>query len=556
MNKKNKPLQESNKKHSTSKPTDKPASNHKQMHDSGLEKDPHSAREQLKYENPVASREYLLTIIKEQNKAISFKDICDLLNAYDDENRIGIQRRLRAMEREGQLSFTKEKKYAIQAQDELIRGQVIGHRDGFGFLKHSSTEKDLFIHQIQMSTLIHGDVVEGTLGTSDRRGRAEFRPNRVVEPRKELIVGRYYSEQGLNLVIPDDNRICHEIMIPKEQTKHARQGHVVVVEITQRPRRNSGPIGKIIEVLGEHMAPGMEIETALRNFDIPHVWPQAVGNYVKKIGDEVPEDAKKSRKDLRALPLVTIDGEDARDFDDAVYCEQLEKGGWKLYVAIADVSSYVKLGTALDNEAQNRATSVYFPEQVIPMLPEKLSNGLCSLNPNVDRLCMVCEMQISGSGELDSYKFYEAVMNSHARFTYTKVWSILDGNVELIERYGERVSDLKNLYQLYSALKKSRTGRGAIEFESQETKFVFNADRKIDHIIPLERNDAHKIIEECMIMANVSAAKFIEKNNAEALFRVHDKPDEDRLMSFRAYLSEVGIGFNAGMKFIQKILLM
>lgn len=510
-----------------------------------MSKDPHFAREKEKYENPVASREYLLEILVKHGKPLSFLDICEHLNLKNEDSRIGIQRRLRAMEREGQVLFNRDKKYEVQQQAELIQGRVIGHRDGFGFLKHSDTEKDYFIPHHQMTTLIHGDIVEGRSEGADRRGRAEFRVNQVIEPREEPIVGRYYIENGVGMVVPDDNRICHEIMIAKEHNMGARQGNVVVVDITQRPRRRLSAIGKIVEVLGEHMAPGMEIETALRNFDIPHNWPSGVVKSVEHLGEEVPEEAKQGRIDLRQLPLVTIDGEDARDFDDAVYCQALEDGGWQLWVAIADVSSYVRPGTALDNEAQVRGNSVYFPEKVIPMLPEKLSNGLCSLNPEVDRLCMVCEMTIDKRGKLVEYQFYEAVMRSHARFTYTKVWHILQGDEVLIERYQASVKDLHQLNDLYSALKVARTGRGAIEFETQETKFVFNAQRKIENIVPLIRNDAHKIIEECMIMANVCAAQYIEKNNAEALFRVHDKPDEDRLLTFKSYLREIGVPFTS-----------
>ena len=516
---------------------------------SSKSEDPHYAREKDKYENPVASREYLLSMLSEHAKdhsgGLSYGEICSLLNATEQDSKIGIQRRLRAMERQGQVLFNRDKKYEVQNQDDLITGRVIGHRDGFGFLKHSDTEKDYFITMGQMATLLHDDVVEGVLGQTDRKGRAEFRVNQVIEPRKDAIVGRYFVEQGVSTVIPDDNRICHEIIIPKEYTNGAKQGHVVVVEIVQRPRRNMNATGKITEVLGEHLAPGMEIETALRNFDIPHNWPKGVTASVNQLSEEVEPESKLGRVDLRNLPLVTIDGEDARDFDDAVYCQPQKSGGWKLWVAIADVSSYVRLGTALDQEAQNRATSVYFPEQVIPMLPEALSNGLCSLNPDVDRLCMVCEMDIDANGKLGEYTFYEAVMRSHARFTYTKVWHILSGDEALIERYKNRVEDLGHLNDLYKALKYARQGRGAIEFESQETKFVFNAHRKIENIVPLVRNDAHKIIEECMIMANVCAAQYIESNNAEALFRVHDKPDQDRLVTFKSYLAEVGIDFTS-----------
>ena len=509
-----------------------------------MSKDPNYSREKEKYENPVASREFLLETLSSAKTSLSFLDICHLVNADDEDSRIGVQRRLRAMEREGQVKFTREKKYEVQKAAELIRGRVIGHRDGFGFLKHSDTEKDLFIHQAQMQTLIHDDIVEGIESGTDRRGRIEFRPNRVIEPRKEPIVGRFFMEQGVSIVIPDDNRICHEIIIPPEARNGARQGHVVVVELTQRPRRQVNAIGKITEVLGEHMAPGMEIEMALRNFDIPHNWPKAVSKQIAGLTEEVPEAAKEGRIDLRQLPLVTIDGEDARDFDDAVYCRPNDDGSFQLWVAIADVSSYVKTGTALDAEAQNRATSVYFPEKVIPMLPEVLSNGLCSLNPDVDRLCMVCEMTIAPNGKLQDYQFYEAVMRSHARLTYNKVWAMIQGDETLKQRYQAQVEHIDNLYQLYKSLKSARQGRGAIEFETIESKFVFNAERKISHIIAIERNEAHMLIEECMIMANVCAAQFIEKNKSEALFRIHDKPDEDKLTTFKTYLAEVGIPFS------------
>ncbi|NVK55562.1 MAG: ribonuclease R [Alteromonadaceae bacterium] len=503
--------------------------------------DPHYEREKAKYENPVASREYLLETLKEHGKPMSFMDICQSVNAQDEDSRIGIQRRLRAMEREGQIQFTKQKRYAVLKQEQLIRGRIIGHRDGFGFLRPEDNSGDLFISAGQMQMYLHDDKVEARESGTDRRGKREAYINQVVEPRSEPIVGRYFTEQGMGVVIPDDSRINHEIIIPPEHTHGARQGHVVVVELTQRPRRRVNPVGRIVEVLGEHMAPGMEIEMALRTFDIPHEWPKGVQRYVEGLTDTVNEDDKIGRVDLRQLPLVTIDGEDARDFDDAVFCEPLDEGGWQLWVAIADVSQYVTPGSALDAEAINRGNSVYFPEQVVPMLPEVLSNGLCSLNPQVDRLCLVCEMTISASGKLDSYQFYEAVMNSHARLTYTKVGQILDGNKELHQRYAEHVPHLRNLHDLYRALKKARAQRGAIEFETQESKFVFNAQRKIENIVPIERNDAHKLIEECMIMANVGAALYIEENKAHALFRVHDKPDADRLTTFTSYLSEVGV---------------
>lgn len=503
--------------------------------------DPFYQREKQKYENPVASREHLLSVMESHKKPLTFLEICTLVNANDEDSRVGIQRRLRAMEREGQIVFNRQKKYGLADKMELVKGRVIGHRDGFGFLKRDDGGKDLFISVPQMDTLLHDDVVLAKESGMDNKGRREARIARVLVPREEPIVGRYFFENGMGVVIPDDSRINHEIIIPPEHVNGARQGHVVVVELTQRPRKRVSAIGRIKEVLGEHMAPGMEIEMALRTFDIPHVWPKAVTRQVSKLTDEVSDDAKQGRIDLRQLPLVTIDGEDARDFDDAVFCEPLENGGWQLWVAIADVSYYVRPGTALDNEAQERGNSVYFPEQVVPMLPEILSNGLCSLNPLVDRLCMVCEMTVTENGKLDEFQFYEAVMNSKARLTYTKVWGILEGDPELHKRYEEFVPHLRNLHDMYRALKRTRNKRGAIEFETQENKFIFNSQRKIDHIVPVVRNDAHKLIEECMILANVSAATFLEKHEAEGLFRVHDEPDQDRLTSFTSYLAEVGI---------------
>lgn len=321
-----------------------------------------------------------------------------------------------------------------------------------------------------------------------------------------------------------------------------------MIEITDRGTRNRGMMGKVVEVLGENMAPGMETQIAIRTHQIPHEWPAEVEQQVAGLTEEVPEEAKQGRVDLRALPLVTIDGEDARDFDDAVYCEAKKGGGWRLWVAIADVSYYVRPDTALDKEAINRGNSVYFPSQVVPMLPEVLSNGLCSLNPQVDRLCMVCEMTVSETGKLSGYKHYEAVMNSHARLTYTKVHEILEGDEELRERYKALVPHLEELHKMYQVLKSARDERGAIEFETVETKFIFNAQRKIESIEPVVRNDAHKLIEECMILANIASASLVEKAKEAALYRVHEPPGEERLTGFRDFLGELGLDLSGGLE--------
>ncbi|KLV00363.1 exoribonuclease R [Photobacterium aquae] len=513
--------------------------------------DPFRDREASNYENPVPSREMLLEVIRGFDTPVSRDQLFEMLNLEGDDQYEGLRRRLRAMERDGQLIFTRRQCYALPERLDLIKGHVIGHRDGFGFLRPEGShakEDDLLLPHHQMRGVIHGDYILAQVAGTDKRGRREGRVVRVLKHYEGQIVGRYFIEDGMGYVVPDDSRIAQDIVIPQDQRQGARMGNVVVVEITQRATRQYNAIGKIVEVLGENMAPGMEIEIALRTHDIPHEWPTEVDKQIQGLGEEVPEEAKQGRVDLRNLPLVTIDGEDARDFDDAVYCERKKSGGWRLWVAIADVSYYVRPGTALDNEAVKRGNSVYFPSQVIPMLPEVLSNGLCSLNPQVDRLCMVCEMTISDAGKLSGYKHYEAVMNSHARLTYTKVSKMLEGDEELRERYAPLVPHLEELYSMYKVLKQSREERGAIEFETVETQFIFNADRKIDRIVPAERNDAHKIIEECMILANIASARFVEKAKEPALYRVHDTPGEERLTGFRDFLGELSLQLSGGLE--------
>ena len=503
--------------------------------------DPNLSREQEKYENPVPSREFILTHLESRAKPANFTQLCDELHVNDTERQIAFKRRLRAMERDGQLYFNKFKCYALIDESGLVKGKVIGHRDGFGFLEVEGESKDWFIAKHQMNMVLHGDIVLAKGNRKGASGKCEARIIKVLTNERAPIVGRYFVEHGIAVVVAEDPRITQDIMILPGSENGARHNQMVQVQITQNPSRHMNAVGKVTEVLGEHLAPGMEIEVALRNHDIPHVWPEAVEKQVAHLGEFVDEQAKQGRVDLRDLPLVTIDGEDARDFDDAVYCERKPSGGWRLWVAIADVSHYVGMNTPLNKEAIERGNSVYFPEQVIPMLPKVLSNGLCSLNPKVDRLCMVAEMTVSDAGKLSGYKFYEAVMNSHARFTYTKVNAILQGDEKLREEYAEMVPHLTDLHQMYMALKAARQERGAIEFETLETRFVFNAHRKIESIVPVVRNDAHKLIEECMILANVSAARLLEKHEASALYRVHDEPDGEKLGFFRNFLSELGI---------------
>ncbi|MEC5320765.1 ribonuclease R [Brenneria populi subsp. brevivirga] len=513
-----------------------------------MSQDPFLEREAEKYASPIPSREYILAHIAKRDTPIKREELAADLQLTGDEQLEALRRRLRAMERDGQLIFTRRQCYALPEKLDLLRGTVIGHRDGYGFLRVEGRKDDLYLSAEEMKRAIHGDVVLAQPLGADRKGRREGRIVRVLEPRTGQIVGRYFVDAGVGFVVPDDSRLSFDILIPQENINGARMGFVVVVELTQRATRRTKAIGKIVEVLGDNMGTGLAVEIALRTHDIPHTWPPKVEEQVKDLAEEVPEEAKKGRVDLRKLPLVTIDGEDARDFDDAVYCEKKRGGGWRLWVAIADVSYYVRPNTPLDVEARGRGTSVYFPSQVVPMLPEALSNGLCSLNPQVDRLCMVCEMTVSAQGKLSSYKFYEGLMSSHARLTYTKVWSILQGDAELRERYKPLVGGLEELHSMYRMLDQARETRGGIAFETEEAKFIFNAERRIERVESVVRNDAHKLIEECMILANISAAKFVEKNEEPALFRVHDRPSEDHVLALRSVLGELGLTLKGGMK--------
>ncbi len=510
-------------------------------------KDPNYAKELAKYDNPIPSREFILQIIREQNSPMSREEIFAALGISEGEQQEAMRRRLRAMENDGQLVFTKRKCYALPEKLDLLKGMVIGHREGFGFLQVEGKKEDFFIPNVQMQKVMHGDYVLAQPNGVDRKGRPEVRIVRVLEASKKQIVGRFFLEQGIGYVVPDDSRITRDILIPDNARLGARMGQVVVAELHPRTAPFFQPIGKITEILGENMAKGMEVEIAIRKHDIPHSFPSAVEKQLKKWAEEVPEEAKRGRVDLRDLPLVTIDGEDARDFDDAVFCQKQGKG-WKLWVAIADVSYYVHPKSALDMEAYNRGNSVYFPNRVVPMLPEKLSNGLCSLNPQVDRLCMVCEITLSAKGKMTDYRFYEAVMNSHARLTYNKVAKILEKDTALCERYASLVPHLQDLHDMYQALVKARQQRGAIEFETIESKFIFNALGRIEWIEPVVRNDAHKIIEECMILANIASANFMEKHQEPALYRIHAVPSEEKLTAFRSFLAECGLSLSGGSK--------
>ncbi len=510
--------------------------------------DPQAEREAQRYENPIPSREMIMEVLDESSHPMNREELAASFNMESDEDLEALRRRLRAMERDGQLLRNRRGGYGLVDRMDMVRGRVIGHPDGFGFLVSDEGGDDLFMSPRQMRAVMHGDRVVARVTGVDRRGRREGAIVEVLERNTHRVVGRIYFESGISFVVPDHKRLTQDIRIPPDQVGDASNGQFVTVELIEQPGKRSGPVGRVVEVLGDHMAPGMEIDVAIRAHELPLEWPAAVEEETARIAPKVSPAAKRNRVDLRDLPLVTIDGVDSRDFDDAVFCKRTPSG-WKLIVAIADVAHYVQPDTALDKEAYQRGNSVYFPERVIPMLPEKLSNGLCSLNPEVDRLCMACEMYINKQGKVTRSRFLEGVMRSHARLTYDEVAAMLvEGDSKVRKRYHKLLEPLENLYDLYKAFRKLREQRGAIDFDTTETRIVFSAERKIERIVPVVRNDAHKIIEECMIAANVCAARFLTRFKMPSLYRVHEGPQLDRLVDLREFLGELGLSLGGGDK--------
>ena len=510
--------------------------------------DPHAAREAARYDNPIPSREVILELLNAADSPLDHDGIAARLALAEPEQLDALRKRLRAMERDGQLMVNRRGDYGLVDKMNLLHCKVQGHRDGYGFaIPVAAGEEDVYLSARQMNFVFDGDEVLVRVTGVDRRGRQEGKVVEVLERAHRNIVGRYQEESGIGYVIAENSRINHQILIPPREKGKAVSGQIVTAEITDFPTRQLGAKGRIIEILGDHMDPGLEIDVAIRSHGIPWEWPEAVVDEAGRLEAEPLEEDKQNRVDLRKLPFVTIDGEDARDFDDAVYCEKRTLGGWRLWVAIADVSHYVRPGSALDEEAAHRGNSVYFPEKVVPMLPEALSNGLCSLKPAVDRLAMVCEMELSRAGKPSKYTFYEAVIHSHARLTYTQVGEVLEkGSHPDVDK--RRVPDLKRLHSLYKVLRAARDKRGAIDFETVETRIIFNEQRKIEAIVPVIRNDAHKLIEECMLSANVAAADFFEANSVPMLYRVHEGPTEEKLENLRKFLGELGLDLAGGLK--------
>ena len=520
------------------------------MKNKNVQADPFASREAEKYDNPIPSREFILKHLEASVGPLSHEELCAVFELDNADAIEALRRRLGAMERDGQAVRNRRGGYGPLDKMNLIKGRVSGHPEGFGFVISPTKDADVFLSSRQMRRVFDGDEVVVRITGTDRKGRSEGAIVEVVERRTEQLVGRYFAENGIHFVRPDNPRISQDVLLVADGTGGAEPGQIVVATITQQPDRRHQAAGRVSSVLGEHLAPGLEIDIAIHNFSIPNAWSAALEKEVEGISSEVLEVDKGLRVDLRELPLVTIDGEDARDFDDAVYCQPASRNGWTLYVAIADVSHYVKPGSELDLEAYQRGNSVYFPGQVVPMLPEKLSNGLCSLQPAVDRLCIVCEMRIDASGKVVRFRFYEAVMHSRARLTYTQVASMIeqrgDTDSGVRKQFAHIVEHVDHLHDLYQALCERRDVRGAIDFETTETRILFDAERKIEKIIPTERTEAHRLIEECMLSANVCAATLLEKSKLPVLYRVHEVPKEEKLDNLREFLGEIGLSLPGG----------
>ncbi len=508
--------------------------------------DPNRSREAEKYPHPIPSREFILQILAETGP-LDFTNLIKSLKLKNKRDQESLSRRLKAMERDGQLVANRRGVYCLVNTRNLVAGRVIGHPEGFGFLKPDTTSDDITLSAREMKGLFHNDRIVVRITGQDRRGRLEGKVVEVLERNTKQVVGRLYQESGVGFLVPDNKRLHHDIIIPKDALGNATQGQIVVAQIIEQPTKRTQPIGRIIEILGEHMAAGMESDIAIRAFEIPIAWPEAVQEEIKDFASEVPEEAKLDREDLRTLPLITIDGADAKDFDDAVYCARTPKG-WKLLVCIADVTAYVPPDSALDQEAYKRGTSVYFPDRVLPMLPEVLSNGLCSLNAHVDRLCITCELYINTEGKITRSRFFKALMRSQARLTYDQVAELLENPTDLDTKYAHILPQLKELYALYQVLSTARQLRGAIDFETIETQFRFDTQGKIAEIYPLIRNTAHHIIEECMLIANVAAARFLQRKRLPSLYRIHQGPKEEKIKDLRTVLGELGLSLTGGDK--------
>jgi ribonuclease R len=516
-----------------------PASRSRSPHSAGKPRqDPHAQREAERYQHPIPSREAILHFLSDGATLMTAEVLAQGLGLSDPRDVEALDKRLAAMLRDGQLLQNRRSGYGVAQKLDLIPGTIIANAEGFGFLRPDAGGDDVYISPAEMRKVLHGDRVLLNVVGLDRRGRKQGAIAEVLERRASRLVGRVVVDNGVVLVVPDDRRLHQDVLIPPGKDQGARSGQIVVAEITQPPNAQRGPIGEVVSVLGDRLSPSLVVEMAIASAGLPHDWPRETLLEAEQVEPRVTREEVEGRVDLRKLPLVTIDGEDARDFDDAVFAEPVS-GGFRLVVAIADVSHYVRPGSALDDEAQKRSTSVYFPGFVVPMLPETLSNGICSLNARVERLCMVCEMHVGHEGDVSRSKFYPAVMRSHARLTYTRVWQALgEDDADARAELADVLPQLERLHQLYKVLAKARQRRGAIDFDSHEVNFRLSPSGEVEQLAAEHRNDAHKLIEECMIAANVEAARFLDKKKVPALYRVHAPPPASKYEDLLEFLRE------------------
>ena len=494
----------------------------------------------------VPRRAEILSVLRKHDQPLSDRALFQAFGIRKGPDRDAFLGRLKRMQRDGLVLSDRRNRFVLPDKMDVIRGRVIGHAKGFGFLTPESGGNDLYIPTSEMRKVLHGDRVLARVTKIDRRGRKEVSIVEILERANVNVVGRFVIEQGLAFVIPDDTRIGQDVFIPPDLYNGAEHGQIVVAEIKRQPSLRSQPIGQVIEILGEHLAPGMEIEVAIRKFGLPNSWGDNVTTEISRLSSDLSLDELNTRWDIRDLPLVTIDGEDARDFDDAVYCENVDQG-WRLIVAIADVSHYVQPENPVDHEALRRGNSVYFPSYVIPMLPERLSNDLCSLKPNVDRLCFACEISIDNEGRVENFQFRLAVMRSASRLTYNETaQALLDKDKSVRARLINVLPTLENLHTLSRVLRKRRERKGAVDFDLPESRIVFNGERKILRIESITRNEAHELIEECMLVANVCAAKYLHENKSLGIFRIHDDPDQAKVEDVRRFIGEFGLSLGGG----------
>tara|TARA_R110002096_G_scaffold17139_6_gene59108 strand:+ start:13061 stop:15220 length:2160 start_codon:yes stop_codon:yes gene_type:complete len=491
-------------------------------------------------------REAILAFLREAGRPLKRKQFAEAFVIRDPEIRQALGRRLKAMERDGQLIRNRRGSYGLIEKMDLIKGRVIGHPDGYGFVVPDEGGKDLFLSGKEMRTVLNGDRVLVRQVSVSKQGKREGGLVEVLERANTQLVGRYYEEQGIAYIVPDNKRISQDLLVPAKNKNKAKNGQYVVAKIVHQPEKHRQAIAEVLSIIGDGLDASMAVDIAIRSYDIPFEWSEEIEKDIERLTEEVDSENISNRVDSRDVPFVTIDGEDARDFDDAVFCQK-EGGGWRLLVAIADVSHYVKKLSALDDEARLRGTSVYFPDRVVPMLPEILSNGLCSLKPKVDRYSLVCELNIDAKGKVKHSSFFKGIIKSAARLTYTEMSAIVvEKNSDARQKHEALINHLDDLYQLYQLLHGERKKQGLIDFSSLESRFEFNDKGHIEAIHTAERNEAHRLIEEMMLVANVAAGEFLEKNEIPAMYRIHETPKLDKLENVRSLLSQLGLSLGGG----------